>query len=238
MSDASFRRRACTLSPRGANSLARDELQHRRVHVGLDGQHARSVPLGRRVQPLEDPALAIMWRESPIHLPRRGQGKRILIGADENPGRRIVKRRELLKWDQTIPFEIARRTIHGHVTCKCPAQRKSASHLVPDIAVHIGIQEVQPGPREAAQGFPEFIPVLRPIDGEQWEGRTGLRRRPLQRQRLAGFPHHDGPMHRPPRLDTFCGAPPRTAIQSVSFTAFIPRLRYKNRPLAMSMVSA
>ena len=104
-----------------------------------------------------------------------------IVGRDDEAGRRIVGGGKVLEGNGAGPFAAVGPSRHREGPVAAAADWHAAGHLVADVAVDVGVNEILRRHVPVAQGGAEFVEVLRPVDvegGAQY-GR-GLERRPAQ----------------------------------------------------------
>jgi len=102
---------------------------------------------------------------------------------------RIEDRRQLVEGDEALPVVLPRPTRRGHQPLALGSQGHQAGHLIADVALHIGVDEVLSGRWPMTHGLAELLPVASPVQQEDGLGvLAGLGHHRAQRQRslLAG----------------------------------------------------
>ncbi len=150
------------------HQLPGQELAERRIHVALDAEHVFRPPALARLQTRPHLAGAVWRRKAAADRVRIVVGKRVLIGSGDDAAGRVEGGGEIGKRNEAVPFEIAGRSIQRHVARIAAPYRQSAGHLVANVAVRIGVDEVGSRARQALQGGSELHPGLRAIDIEKW----------------------------------------------------------------------
>ena len=182
-----------------AHQLARQKMAERRIDVLLHGQHVLGAPSVVRGEQRANLLGAVRRREVSVDRVGKVRGKRILVGGDDHPARRIVDARQLVERNVAVPLEVARRAIHRYVAAIVAAPRQRAGGVVADIAIHIGIHEVRSRSRQARDRGRELLPVLRAIDIDEWKlQHAGLGGGPAQRQPLLAVGEKDRTVARHP----------------------------------------
>ena len=111
--------------------------------------------------------------------------KRVLIRAHHHAARGIVRLRQLIERNHSLPLEVAGRAIHRHVARISPPDGQESRGVVSHVSVHVGINEILPGTAETRYGMLEILPVARAIDVQKRLGhRPRFGRRPLQSKNL------------------------------------------------------
>ncbi|GBD14957.1 hypothetical protein HRbin25_00844 [bacterium HR25] len=101
----------------------------------------------------------------------------LVVGCGQPVGRRVEGGGQLLEGDEALPFVLVGPARHGDDAMPLGPSRDPAGQLVADVAVHIGIQEVEGRGGPVGEGLPELLPVAGPHQPEE---------RPRQVGRLAG----------------------------------------------------
>src|SRR6185437_9838530 len=125
--------------------------------------------------------------------------KWILIRRDNHAAGRIVKRWKPIKWNEPIPFVVAGAAVRWNIAVVIPPDRQKPRRVIPDVAVHIRVDEVLSRAGESLQRRRELRPIARAVDAEKRKlKRAWLGRGPAHRKEFPVLCHNHRTMPRHP----------------------------------------
>ena len=107
-----------------------------------------------------------------------------VVGGDDIARRWVKEGRQFLVGDRAVPLVFVRPARHGHHALPVAADGHDAGHLIGDVAVYVGVDEVLRWDVPVAQGLAELIDVLGLVDQQRrlQDARWGSGGRPAHGQ--------------------------------------------------------
>src|SRR5215471_819422 len=132
-----------------SDELNGDEFVEAGVDVLLHGEELVGAPSLARGEEIADLHEAVMGREVAVYRVRIIGGEGILVGCDDQAGRRIEGGGQLVEGNEAIPIVGAGPAFYGNVARVSAALREFPGGMIPDVAVDIGVNEVGTWAEEA-----------------------------------------------------------------------------------------